>query len=41
VVILTGAGWSFLALPILAGTVGLVLAAIAYHRCITHHAYPA
>lgn len=40
VVILTGAGWSFLALPILAGTVMLVLVALAYHRWISGRDYP-
>lgn len=32
VVILAGAGWSFLATPILAGTVTLVVVAVIYHR---------
>lgn len=41
VVILTGAGWSFLALPVLAGTVLLVLVALIYHRAFTKRAYPA
>jgi CBS-domain-containing membrane protein len=41
VVILTGAGWTFLALPILAGTIGLVLVAAAWHRGVTRQAYPA
>lgn len=40
VVILAGAGWSFLILPVLAGTVLLVAAAIAYHRLISLRAYP-
>ena len=40
VVILAGAGWSFLALPILAGTVILVLLAWAYHRTVSKRAYP-
>ncbi|WJS83708.1 HPP family protein [Paracoccus sp. TOH] len=40
VVILTGAGWSFLGLPILAGTVTLVLVALAYHRLVSTRAYP-
>ena len=39
-VILAGAGWSFLILPVLAGTVLLVAAAIAYHRLISLRAYP-
>lgn len=41
VVILTGAGWSFLGLPVLAGTVALVILAIFYHRLITRRPYPA
>lgn len=40
VVILTGAGWLFLALPILAGTTILVLLAWVYHRTISKRAYP-
>ncbi|ABL69267.1 HPP family protein [Paracoccus denitrificans] len=40
VVILSGAGWSFPGVPILAGTVTLVAAAIAYHRLISMRAYP-
>lgn len=39
-VILTGAGWSFLLLPILVGTVILVGVALAYHRWISGGAYP-
>lgn len=41
VVILTGAGWSFLGLPVLAGTVILVAIAWIYHRTISKRAYPA
>ncbi len=41
VVILGGAGWSFLGLPILAGTITLVLIAWIYHRFISKRAYPA
>lgn len=41
VVILTGAGWTFLALPVLAGTVALVLLAMLYHRFLSRRAYPA
>ncbi|HEY0122427.1 MAG TPA: HPP family protein [Rhizobium sp.] len=41
VVILGGAGWSFLALPILAGTTALVLVAWIYHRFISKRGYPA
>lgn len=40
VVIVTGAGWSFLLLPILVGTVILVGVALAYHRWISGRAYP-
>ncbi|MFT4158616.1 HPP family protein [Shinella sp.] len=39
VVILTGAGWSFLLQPILAGTAALVLVAWIYHRAISKRAY--
>jgi CBS-domain-containing membrane protein len=38
VVILTGASWSFLALPVLAGTAAL---ATLYHRIFSRRAYPA
>jgi len=41
VVILAGAGWSFLLQPILAGTVALVLLAWVYHRFVSKRAYPA
>lgn len=40
VVIMTGAGWSFLALPILAGTVLLVALAFVYHRFVSRRTYP-
>lgn len=40
VVIMTGAGWSFLALPILAGTATLLLVALVYHRYISKRAWP-
>lgn len=40
VVILTGASWSFLAIPILAGTITLVAAAWLYHRVISRRKYP-
>lgn len=40
VVIMTGAGWSFLALPILAGTLTLLLVAFAYHRFVSKRAWP-
>ncbi len=41
VVILTGAGWSFLLAPIVIGTVALVLLAWFYHRLVSKRAYPA
>lgn len=40
VVIVAGASWSFLVLPILAGTIVLVLVARAYHQTISKRAYP-
>lgn len=40
VVIMTGAGWSFLALPIIAGTLILLLVAFIYHRFISKRAWP-
>lgn len=40
VVILAGAGWSFLLLPIAAGTCCLVLLAWLYHRFVSKRAYP-
>lgn len=40
VVIMTGAGWSFLALPVLAGTIALVLLAWVYHQTISRRGYP-
>lgn len=40
VVILTGAGWSFLGLPVLAGTCALVLLAWLYHRFVSDRPYP-
>lgn len=40
VVILTGAGWSFLAVPVLAGTVILCCVAWIYHRFISKRAWP-
>lgn len=40
VVIMTGAGWSFLALPVLAGTIALVLLARLYHQTISGRSYP-
>jgi len=41
VVMILGAGWSFLVLPILAGTVALVLLALVWHRLVTGRTYPA
>lgn len=41
IVILIGAGWSFLAMPILAGTSTLVIIALLYHRFFSKRAYPA
>lgn len=41
VVILAGAGWSFLAMPILVGTSALVVIALLYHRFLSKRAYPA
>jgi CBS-domain-containing membrane protein len=41
VVLILGAGWSFLVLPILAGTIALVLLAYAYHRFVSGRTYPA
>lgn len=35
-----GAGWSFLVLPVLAGTCALVAVAWAYHRLVSGKAYP-
>ncbi len=40
VVMMTGAGWSFLVLPVLAGTVTLVCAAFLYHRLVSKRAWP-
>lgn len=40
VVIMTGAGWHFLALPVLAGTIGLVSVATLFHRFISKRPYP-
>lgn len=40
VVILAGAGWSFLGLPVLAGTVALVALAWLYHRFVSGRSYP-
>ncbi len=40
VVIMAGAGWSFLFLPILLGTIALVLIAMLYHKLISKRAYP-
>lgn len=40
VVIMTGAGWSFLVLPVLAGTLILLVIAFAYHRLVSKRAWP-
>lgn len=41
VVISTGVGWTFLGLPVLAGTVMLVAVAWLYHRFVSGQSYPA
>ncbi len=41
VVALAGASWPFLLTPVLAGSVAIVLASVAYHRAVTGVAYPA
>ncbi len=41
VVILTGASWSFLITPVLAGAVAIVLAGALYHRALSSASYPA
>lgn len=41
VVILTGAGWTFLGIPILVGSVALVVLALLYHRFVSGRPYPA
>lgn len=40
VVISAGAGWSFIAVPVLAGAVMIVLLALIYHRLATGRPYP-
>jgi CBS-domain-containing membrane protein len=40
VVILAGASWHFLVLPVLAGTVAIVLIAAVYHKLISKRPYP-
>lgn len=40
VVLATGASWSFLAVPILVGTVLIVAAAYCYHRFVSRRPYP-
>lgn len=40
VVIFTGAGWAFLGIPVLAGTVTLVLTAWLYHKHVSRRIYP-
>ncbi|NLR97617.1 HPP family protein [Rhizobium sp. P38BS-XIX] len=41
VVLATGASWSFLLTPMLAGTILIVAAAYCYHRFVSSRAYPA
>jgi len=41
VVLVAGASWSFLIMPMLAGTVLIVAAAYCFHRFVSHRAYPA
>lgn len=40
VVIMTGAGWSFLVLPVLIGTLILLAMAFAYHRLVSKRVWP-
>ncbi len=40
IVMLAAAPWSFLFAPVLAGALGIVLIAVAYHRLVTGKAYP-
>ncbi len=40
VVLLASASWSFLAVPVLVGTVAIVLIGVAYHRVVSGKAYP-
>lgn len=40
VVMVAGAGWSFLAVPVLAGTLILLAAAWAYHRFVSRRPWP-
>ncbi|MFK0161072.1 HPP family protein [Rhizobium sp. NPDC090279] len=40
VVLATGASWSFLVMPMLAGTLLIVAAAYCFHRFISHRSYP-
>ncbi|GLK69866.1 HPP family protein [Hansschlegelia plantiphila] len=41
VVALAGASWPFLLTPVLAGSVAIVLASVAYHQAVTGVVYPA
>jgi CBS-domain-containing membrane protein len=41
VLLLTMASWTFLVTPILVGSAAIVILAMAYHRAVTGHAYPA
>ncbi len=40
VILFGGAGWSFLAVPVLSGAIALVLIAWIYHRLVTGKRYP-
>ncbi|MBS7705102.1 HPP family protein [Chelatococcus asaccharovorans] len=40
VVILASASWSFLAVPVLVGTLAIVLIGVAYHRAVSGKIYP-
>jgi len=40
VVLLAGASWTFLAVPVLAGTVLIVLIGLIYHRFLSRRTYP-
>ena len=40
VVILAAASWSFLAVPVLVGTITIVLIGVAYHRAVSGKVYP-
>lgn len=40
VVLVSGAGWSFLVMPVIAGTLVLVAVAFVYHRLVSKQPYP-